>query len=190
MANTPDMPMPPPEAPRQRGMILIVTLLMLTILTVLGSGAVMRTAANLREGSAQRLTVAAFQLSEAGTIASVGLAAEMQGGFATYAAGKAGNTLSIDDLGSGMLQLQGPDGSFGQELAAIGAVDFGTKVYAPDLTSASAGFDADRFCFHTYRLVTTAQIGQDKATKAADVALDGQQAIAAQVTVGPLQCAP
>jgi len=37
------------ERPRERGMVLIMTLLMLTILTLLGSAAVMRTAMDLRE---------------------------------------------------------------------------------------------------------------------------------------------
>jgi len=59
----------------------------------------------------------------------VGLAAQMQSGFADYVAGKAGATLTSVDMGSGLLQLQGADGSFGRELAAVGGVDFTTKVF-------------------------------------------------------------
>jgi hypothetical protein len=178
----------PPEG--QRGMILMMTLLMLTILAVLGSGAVMRTSLDLREGGAQRIETAAYQLSEAGTLASVGLAAQMQGGFADFAAGKAGSTLTINDMGAGMLQLTGTDGSFGQELASVGGVDFSAKVYPPDLSGAASGYDAGRYCFQTYRVVTTSQIGTVKATTLREVPLQGQTALAAQVTVGPILCNP
>ncbi len=182
----PDQTPQPPTG--ERGMVLIITLLMLTVLAVLGSAAVMRTSLDLREGGAQRIETAAYQLSEAGTIAAVGLAAQMQGGFADYAAAKIGSTLTMADMGAGMLQLTGVDGSFGTELAAAGKVDFNAKVYPPDLSSAAAGYDAGRYCFQTYRVVTTSQIGAATATTLFEVPLQGQTALAAQVTVGPILC--
>lgn len=188
MSDLDHQPEAPPRRANERGMVLVITLLMLTILTVLGSAAVMRTSLELREGGAQRIETAAYQLSEAGAMASVALAAQMQGGFAEYMAGKNASTLTMSDMGSGMLQLTGKDGSFGNELVAAGTVDFATKVYPPDLSAAAPGYDANRYCFQAYRLVTTSQIGNNAATALADVALAGQAAISAQVTVGPIPC--
>lgn len=188
MPDLPAQPGPPPRRDGERGMVLIITMLMLTILTILGSAAVMRTSLDLREGGAQRIETAAYQLSEAGAMASVALAAQMQGGFAEYMAGKNASTLTVADMGTGMLQLTGTDGSFGNELIAAGTVDFATKVYPPDLSAAAPGYDANRYCFQAYRLVTTSQVGNTVATSLADVALAGQAAISAQVTVGPIPC--
>ena len=171
-------------------MVLIITMLMMALLTVLASAAVMRTSLDLREGSAQRIEAAAYQVSESGSLGAVGLAATMQGGLVDYMANKASSTLTGADMGSGLLQLTGVDGSFGNELAAAGTVDFSTLVSPPDLSAAVPGYDASRYCFQTYQMVTTSQIGAAKAAAAADTALQGQAAIATQVTVGPVVCNP
>lgn len=171
-------------------MVLVITMLMMALLTVLASAAVMRTSLDLREGSAQRIEAAAYQVSESGTLGAVGLAATMQGGLVDYVGEKANSTLTSADMGSGLLQLTGVDGSFGTELAAIGKVDFATKVSPPDLSAAVPGYDASRYCFQTYHMVTTSQIGAVKAAGAAEAALQGQAAIATEVTVGPVVCNP
>lgn len=180
------LPDPPPQSKSQRGMVLIMTMLMLTMLSMLGSAAVMRTAMDLREGGAQRIELAAMQLSEAGTIASVGLAAQMQAGFEDYVAAK-NYQLTMADMGATMLNLD-KGGSFGTELAALGQASFLTKVDPPDMSSAVPGYDAGQYCFKTYRMTTTSQLGTSTPGTLSEVMLSGQQAIVAQVTVGPMVC--
>ena len=182
----------------QRGMVLVMTLLMLSMLAVLGSAAVMRSAMNLRDGGALRVERAAYRLSEAGALASVMLASQMQGGFAEYAKQKP-EGLTMADMGDGMLSLKGSDSSFGSEFMAVGNVGFIAKVGEPELSSSVPGYDAGRYCFESYRIVTTSSVGTvanapslkapiDKADAALAARVSGEAAIATQMMIGPVVC--
>lgn len=171
----------------QRGMVLMMTLLMVALLSVMGAAAVLRSSTALKDGGAQRIERAAYRLSEAGTMASVALAAQMQGGFQTYVAEKGGK-LSMVDMGDGMLDLDLKLGSFGSAFAAVGNIGFATEVDDPDLSSSVPGYDAGRFCFKSYRMVTTSQIGSADPQTQQEMMVTGQAAIAAQMTVGPVVC--
>ena len=73
----------PQERLRERGMILVTTLLFLSLVTVLCSAAVVRTASDIREGGAQRIGQAALRLSEAGAMGTVARRRKCSSGSAT-----------------------------------------------------------------------------------------------------------
>ena len=190
---TPDpmMPeaIPQPQRLRERGMILVTTLVFLSLITVLASAAIVRTSNDIREGGAQRISQAALRLSEAGAMGTVALAAQMQLGFGDYVAAR-NNVLTMADVGSAAIDITAPDGSFGREFATVGPISFSTVVSESDMSAAVPGYDAARYCFRTWRMVTTSQIGQATPTNLLQIGQSGQQAIQSYLTVGPVLCGP
>lgn len=175
----------------QRGMVLIMTMLMITVLTALASAAVVHTSSKLHEGSAYRLERAAYRIAEAGTMGAIALASQMPGGFETLAS-QAGGKLSMAHIGAGMLDLdpKSVDNSFGRELKALTGTGFSVEVSPPDIATAVAGYDASRFCFRSYRMRTTATIGVvDAKTPEEASSPSAEAALAAQLVVGPVPCA-
>lgn len=181
-----------PETPtspaHSKGMVLVMTMLMVSVLSLLASGAVLRTATNLRDGGAQRVNLAAYRVSEAGTYASVALASQMQAGFREYVANtNPPGVLTMADMGGSVLDFTAT-GSFGRELSEIGSPNFRSVVTTTDQSTAVPGYDAARYCFTTFRIETTAQIGVTNPTTQQQAAVSGQSAIAAHVSVGPSLC--
>ena len=172
----------------EQGMILIVVLVMIAVLAAFGSAASMRTAMDLREGSAQRVARAAYRVSETGTMASVSLAGQMQAGFADYIAAKNAKTLTMSDMGANLLANAKDDNSFGNELTALGGMDFATVVEEADSSANVPGYDAGRFCFRTFRMVTTSRIGAASPETTREKLMQGETAMAAVMTVGPAPC--
>lgn len=173
--------------PRERGVVMVVVLAMMGILTLLASAAALRTSMDMREGGAERLGRAAFRVSETGTYAVVSLASQMQGGFGDYVAAKTDGKLSMIDVGDEILALTGKDQSFGRELAAVGAVDFSTQVGQADSAS-TPGYEAGRYCFRTYRMITTSRIGAANPANLRESMVAGQTRLAASMTLGPVPC--
>lgn len=173
--------------PRERGVVMVVVLAMMSILTLLASAAALRTSMDMREGGAERLGRAAFRVSETGTYAVVSLASQMQGGFGDYVAAKTDGKLSMIDVGDEILALTGKDQSFGRELAAVGAVDFSTQVGQADSAS-TPGYEAGRYCFRTYRIITTSRIGAANPANLRESMVAGQTRLAASMTLGPVPC--
>lgn len=177
----------PVGGPRERGVVMVVVLAMMGILTLLASAAALRTSMDMREGGAERLGRAAFRVSETGTYAVVSLASQMQGGFGDYVAAKTDGKLSMIDVGDEILALTGKDQSFGRELAAVGAVDFSTQVGQADSAS-TPGYEAGRYCFRTYRMITTSRIGAANPANLRESMVAGQTRLAASMTLGPVPC--
>ena len=186
--QTPTAP-DPQHRLRERGMILVTTLVFLSLVTVLCSAAIVRTSNDIREGGAQRISQAALRLSEAGAMGTVALASQMQLGFGDYVAAR-NNILTMADVGASTIDTTAPDGSFGREFAAISPIGFSTLVSESDMSAAVPGYDAARYCFKTYRMVTTSQIGQATPTTLLQIEQSGQQAIQTYLTVGPVLCGP
>ena len=181
-------PEPVQTPAHSKGMVLIMTMLMISLLSLLASGAVLRAATNLREGGAQRVNLASYRVSEVGTYAAVALASQMQAGFREYLANtNPPGVLTMADMGGTVLDLT-ETGSFGRELREIGNPNFQSVVTATDQSTAVPGYDAARYCFTTFRIETTAQIGVVNPTTQQQAAVSGQSAIAAHVTVGPALC--
>lgn len=177
----------PVGGPRERGVVMVVVLAMMGILTLLASAAALRTSMDMREGGAERLGRAAYRVSETGTYAVVSLASQMQGGFGDYVAAKTDGKLSMIDVGDEILALTGKDQSFGRELAAVGAVDFSTQVGQADSAS-TPGYEAGRYCFRTYRMITTSRIGAANPANLRESMVAGQTRLAASMTLGPVPC--
>lgn len=175
------------SGPRERGVVMVVVLAMMGILTLLASAAALRTSMDMREGGAERLGRAAYRVSETGTYAVVSLASQMQGGFGDYVAAKTDGKLSMIDVGDEILALTGKDQSFGRELAAVGAVDFSTQVGQADSAS-TPGYEAGRYCFRTYRMITTSRIGAANPANLRESMVAGQTRLAASMTLGPVPC--
>ena len=173
--------------PQERGVVMVVVLAMLGILTLLTSAAALRTSMDMREGGAERLGRAAFRVSETGTYAVVALAAQMQGGFGDFVAAKTDGKLSMVDVGDEILALSGKDQSFGHELSAVGAVDFTTQVGQAD-TASTPGYESGRYCFRTYRMITTSRIGAANPASLRESMVAGQTRLAASMTLGPVPC--
>jgi hypothetical protein len=178
-------------APRrgERGMVLVMVVLMIGVLTLLGSAAALRTAMDMREGGAERLARASYRVAEAGTLGVVSLASQMQGGFSDYLSGKNEPKLGMQDVGSATLGLSDADHSFGRELKAVGTVDFETTVADSDSASA-AGYDVGRYCFRTYRMVTTSRLGHSQPANLQQAMVSGQSRLQTSMTVGPIPCGP
>lgn len=175
------------QRPAERGMVMVMMMLMMGLLSLLGSAAALRTAMDIREGGAERLTRASYRVSEAGALSVLSLAAQMQGGFADYVAAKVNKTLTMADVGDGVLALTDKDNSFGNELKVINTVGFATQVEDSDSVSA-AGYDLGRYCFRTFRMVTTSQLGSAQPKSVKDMMVSGQTKLQASMTVGPMPC--
>ena len=193
---TPELPLVdvpnPQQRLRERGMILVTTLVFLSLITVLCSAAVMRTASDIREGGAQRIGQAALRLSEAGALGTVALAAQMQLGFSDYVNAHNGNPLTMAEIGPSVIDLTSPNGggSFGREFPLGTQISFSTAVSESEMSAAVPGYDAARYCFKTFKMVTTSQIGQAAPSNIVQIEQSGQQAIQSFVTVGPVLCGP
>jgi hypothetical protein len=175
-----------PDDRKRRGMVLVMTMLMMAILSALGNAASVRTSTDLRETGAYRIERAAYRVSETGTFASVAVAQKMQGFFGAYVTGR-NNKLSQLDMGDQYLDHT-VDGSFGAELDSVGAPTFSTEVGVPRIASGIPGFEAGKYCFQTYDLTTYSRIGVEDAAEVVDQMRSGEAGIGATVTVGPVPC--
>ncbi len=169
----------------RRGMVLVMTMLMTTILALLGSAATTSTASQLRESSATRLEHVALRVGEAATMASVSLAGQMQSQFEEYISGR-GYKLQLSDT-PGLYDYKS-QGSFGRELDTLAVPNFTVDVSQPRVAYGAAGYDAARYCFRSYAMRTTASVGEPKSTDPAKAAQSGQIGFQATVTVGPVPC--
>lgn len=169
----------------RRGMVLIMTMLMTTVLALLGSAATMSTASQLRESSATRLEHTAMRVGEAGTMATIALAAQLQSQFETYVVGR---NYQLDLTDAPDLYNWKSKGSFGLEQDTNAAPNFKVQVAQPKIAYGVAGYDAARYCFRSYGMKTTASIGDPKSKSAAVAAQSGQVGFQANVIVGPVPC--
>ena len=170
----------------RRGMVLIMSMTMVTVLSGMGSAAVLRTAADIRETGAYRIERAVFRLSESGTMAAVALAGEMQANFETYVATRQ-HKLTINDTGAELLDLT-EKGSYGRQIKNLGVAQYNTEVKPPELSTAVPGYDAAKYCFRTFQMVTKAQFGDLASTNKREMALAGEAGLQAFITVGPTRC--
>lgn len=170
----------------RRGMVLIMTMTMTTVLAGLGSAAATRTSSDIRESGAYRIERATFRLSEAGTMAAVALAGELQSKLEQYAATRS-NKLTINDMGSELLDL-GAHGSYGREINALGVANYTTEIPPPELSTAAVGYDAAKYCFRAFKLTTRASFGDADSDDKRDQALAGESGLQAFVVVGPQPC--
>ena len=113
----------------------------------------------------------------------------MQLGFGDYVTARGGQ-LTLADVGAATIDLTAPDGSFGREFATLSPINFTTVVSESEMSAAVPGYDAARYCFKTYKMVTTSQIGQAVPVNLLQIEQSGQQAIQSFVTVGPVLCGP
>ena len=173
----------------RRGLVLIMTMLMLTILTSLGSAAAVRTGLDLREGGAYRVERAAYRLSEAGMMSAISLAAQMQAQFEPYMEGK-GRQLVKEDMGPNLLDLdvESAERSFGAEFDALEAAYFKVKVGPARMSAAVPGYDSSRYCFRSFRVESKANLGFVDGSSTLDQLKAGESGIAAQLVVGPVPC--
>ena len=172
----------------RRGIVLIMTLLMMTMLTLLGSAAVMQTANDIHETGAHRVERAVFRIAEAATMGAVGMAGTMGGRFDDFSQNKS-NRLTEADFGGGLMNLEANStSSFGRELMSLGASGFTVTISEPTLSTAVAGYESGKYCFHSYTLTTLGHVGDTKSANPRERALAGQAGMSAQVVVGPVQC--
>lgn len=172
------------EADR-RGMVMVTTLLMMTVLALLGSAATNATSTQLRENGATRLEHITFRVGEAGTMSAVALAAQLQSRFEGYVQNR-NYKLDITDVGS--LFNYKSKGSFGRELDTLAVPNFTVEVSPPTVAYGVAGYDASRYCFRSYTMKTYAQVGDPASAKAAERTASGRIGFQAGVTVGPVRC--
>ena len=173
----------------RRGLVLIMTMLMLTILTSLGSAAAVRTSLDLREGAAFRVERASYRLSEAGMMSAVTLAGQMQAQFEPYMEGK-GRVLVKEDMGPYLLDLdiKSAERSFGAEFDALSTAYFKVRVGPARMSAAVPGYDSSRYCFRSFRIESKANLGFVDGASTLDQLKAGESGIAAQLVVGPVPC--
>ncbi len=169
----------------RRGMVMVTTLLMMTVLALLGSAATNATSTQLRENGATRLEHVAFRVGEAGTMSAVALASQLQSRFEGYVQNR-NYKLDITDVGT--LFDYKSKGSFGRELDTLAVPNFRVEVSQPSIAYGVTGYDASRYCFRSYQMKTFAQVGDPKSAKAAERAASGQVGFQAGVIVGPVRC--
>lgn len=175
------------EADR-RGMVLVMTMLMMTVLTLLGSAATNSTSTQLRENSGTRLEHIAFHVSEAGTMAAITLAGKLQSGFENYVQNR-NHKLDISDMGD-LYDHKSKDGkgTFGRELDSMLTPNFEVQVSEPKVSFGVPGYDASRYCFRNYTMKTFSKVGNPTSSKSAEKAQSAQMGFQASVVVGPVVC--
>jgi hypothetical protein len=169
----------------RRGMVMVMTMLMMTVLTLLGSAATNATSTQLRENSGTRLEHLAYHVGEAGTMAAVTLAGKIQSGFENYVQNR-GQKLDLTDMGG--LYNFGTDSSFGHELDALAVPTFEVNVSAPKVAYGVPGYDASRYCFRSYKMTTYGNVGNPSSSKGAEKAQSARMGFQAAVVVGPVVC--
>ena len=172
----------------RRGVVLVMTMLMITLLTLLGSAAIMQTTSDIKDSGSHRVERAVSRITEAATMGAVGLAGRMGAKFDDYARAKNGK-LSDDDFGGTLLNLSATgQSSFGRELTNLGKASFSIEIGAPELSSSVAGYQSGKYCFQSYRVVTLGHIGDADAKDERERGTAGESGLAAQVVVGPALC--
>lgn len=169
----------------RRGMVLVTTLMMMTVLALLGSAATTATSTQLRENGATRLEHLTFRVGESAAMASVALAAQLQGGFEDYVVNR-NYKFDMTDMGP-LFELKS-GGSFGRELDAIAWPTIDVQISPPTIAYGVEGYDAARYCFRSYTMKTYAKVGDPDSQKAAEKANSGRIGFQAGVTVGPVPC--
>ncbi|HAN32054.1 MAG TPA: hypothetical protein DCQ06_10695 [Myxococcales bacterium] len=172
----------------RRGIVLVMTLLMMTMLTLLGSAAVLQTSNDIYETGAHRVERVVFRIAEAAAMGVVDMADSMGGRFDDFARSK-NNTFTEADFGKSLMDLSlKAESTFGRELMAMGTSGFTVTVSPPHISTSIPGYEAGKYCFHSYTVTSLGQVGDIDSSKARDRALAGQAGISAQVVIGPVLC--
>lgn len=119
---------------------------------------------------------------------AVGLAGQMNTKFDDFSNAKNGVITEVDFAGT-LLDLKKTGlGSFGRELNSMGKGGFTITIGQPELSTSVPGYQAGKYCFQSYRMVTIGHIGDTKSKEARERASAGETGLAAQVVVGPGLC--
>lgn len=171
-----------------RGMILILALMILLVLSALSFAAVQSVSNSMARAGSYRTGMIAYGITAAGSEATMALAATNPAAFNDFVAAN-GYQMVMEDV-SGNFFDNNAWGSFGREIAtgAVGGADWVTQLSNPISSHRAPGYAIGEYCFRKYFATTDGVYGNDVVTTRGDVIRNSQKQFMSTIYVGPVGC--
>ncbi|NOZ02350.1 MAG: hypothetical protein GXP54_10735 [Deltaproteobacteria bacterium] len=175
-----------PRASSDRGMVLILALMVLLVLSALSFAAVQSVTNAMSRAGSYRIGVVAYGLTAAGSEATMAMAALNPSGFNDFVAAN-GFQLSMGDVSNKFFDTA-EDGSFGKELANVGGANWVSQLSNPISSHRAPGYAIGEYCFRKYFATTNGVYGDQVVATPGDVLRNAQKRFMTTLYVGPVGC--
>lgn len=171
---------------RDRGLVLVLTLLVLLVLSAVALTAVQAVTNHLARAGSYRVSSIAFGITEAGSQATMAIAAVNPGAFNEFVAahGYRVNMLEVSDAFFDMAE----GGSFGREIDNVGGANWVSTLSLPISSHRAPGYSVGEYCFRKYFATTDGVYGNNDISTVDDVLRNTQKRFFSTIFVGPTAC--
>ncbi len=163
-------------------MVLVLTLLVLLVLSAVALAAVQSVTNHLARAGSYRVGSVAYGVTEAGSEATMSLAAINPGAFNEFVASHGFQDVSniFFDTNAG--------GSFGREIGNVGGANWVSRLSNPISSHRAPGYAVGEYCFRKYFSTTDGTYGNNQVTNPDDVLRNSQKRFMSTIFVGPTGC--
>lgn len=172
--------------PADRGMVLLLALMVLLVLSAISFAAVQSVTNTMARAGSYRVGMVAYGITAAGSEATMAIAAVNPAGFNDFIAAN-GFQLMMGDV-SGTFFDTSKDGSFGKELGSVGGANWVTQMSNPISSHRAPGYAIGEHCFRKYFATTDGVYGNAAVVVPADVLRNTQKRFLSTIFVGPVGC--
>lgn len=176
----------PRSIPHSSGMVLILTMLILLVLSAIALAAVQSVTNHLARAGSYRVGSVAYGVTEAGSQATMSLAAINPGGFNEFVATQ-GFQVTMGDVSNFFFDTSA-GGSFGREIGNVGGANWVSRLSNPISSHRAPGYAVGEYCFRKYFSTTDGTYGNNLVTSPDDVLRNTMKRFLSTIYVGPTGC--
>ncbi len=169
-----------------RGMVLILTMLVLLVLGAIALAAVQSVTNHLARAGSYRVGTVAYGITEAGSEATMSLAAINPGAFNEFVATH-NLQVTMGDV-SDIFFDTNAGGSFGRELGNVGGANWVSRLSNPVSSHRAPGYAVGEYCFRKYFSTTDGTYGNNQIQSPDDVLRNTMKRFMSTIFVGPTGC--
>jgi hypothetical protein len=169
--------------------VLVLVMMLLLVLTGLSLVVVQSTVNSMSRGGSYRASAVAFQVAQAGSEATMAIAAKNPAEFLKFVAAH-DHKVQMADVSGTFFDLSA-DGSFGREYANVGGANWVSTVRSAGQPNCNVPGYQSSYCFYKYYSVTDGWygIGDAAVDEPDEVLRNPQKRFMATILVGPMPAA-
>lgn len=167
-------------------MVLVLTMLVLLVLSAIALAAVQSVTNHLARAGSYRVGSIAFGVTEAGSEATMAIAAINPGAFNEFVATH-GFRVRVGDVSQIFFDTSA-GGSFGREIQNVGGANWVSRLSNPISSHRAPGYAVGEYCFRKYFTTTDGTYGNNEVVTPDDVLRNTQKRFLSTIYVGPTGC--
>lgn len=170
----------------ERGMVMLLALLALLVLSSVALAGLQSVANHLARAGTYRVSAIAYGVTEAGSEATMALAAINPNGFNDFVAAH-NYRITMGDV-SPIFFDTGPGGSFGREVGIVGGANWISSLSLPISSHRAPGYAIGEYCFRKYYSTTDGTYGDQAVQSPDDLLRNPRKRFFSTIFVGPVEC--